>query len=225
MSRPMRRASSPRRPRAGGYAWVLAPPTLDDAIRLLRAWRFWLLGGIVGALLGSAVYVLSPPPYRARAAVNVDFHMEEAWPQDTDRQQFYYLERQTRKMVEIAISDATLGVVADEIPGVTLQQLRAGAAQLSQPGNGGWHFYATDDDPERARQIAATWARAFCDQIRRMVAVGSESGLERYITVELVQAESLPLDRTQGIGSYMLVAAVALLALAALGTLFFRIQV
>ena len=51
MSRPMRRASSPRRPRAGGYAWVLAPPTLDDAIRLLRAWRFWLLGGIVGALL------------------------------------------------------------------------------------------------------------------------------------------------------------------------------
>ena len=66
-------------------------------------WVRWL-----AALIGAAIYYLALPPYRARASVNVDFHLEQAWPQDTDREQFYYLERETRKLEEIAWSDAVL---------------------------------------------------------------------------------------------------------------------
>ncbi len=131
--------------------WVLAPPTMDDLIRVLRAWRLWILGGLVSALLGAAIYALLPPPYRARATVNVDFHLELAWPQSTDREQFYYLERETRKLVEIAFSDSTLGAVTRDVAGVTLQDLRSGAASLSQPGNGGWHFFGMDQDPQTRR--------------------------------------------------------------------------
>ena len=50
---------------------------------------------------------------RARATVNVDFNLEEAWPEEIDRQQFYYLERETRKLEEIAWSDDVLQVVTD----------------------------------------------------------------------------------------------------------------
>ncbi|MFN8385258.1 MAG: hypothetical protein U0V48_00360 [Anaerolineales bacterium] len=38
----------------------------------------------------------------ARATVIVDFNLEEVPLQDTDRQYFYYLERETRKLEEIA---------------------------------------------------------------------------------------------------------------------------
>ena len=80
---------------------LLSPPTLEDLILLLRAWRLWVLGALVGALIGAVFFYLFPPPFRAKATVNVDFNLEQAWPQDTDRQQFYYLEREARKLEEI----------------------------------------------------------------------------------------------------------------------------
>jgi uncharacterized protein involved in exopolysaccharide biosynthesis len=40
---------------------VLAPPAPDDVIGLLKAWRFWFLGGLIGALLGAAAYAILPP--------------------------------------------------------------------------------------------------------------------------------------------------------------------
>jgi uncharacterized protein involved in exopolysaccharide biosynthesis len=55
---------------------LFAPPSVDDLMRLLQAWRFWVLSGLVGALLGGAVYFVSPPDFRARATVVVDFNME-----------------------------------------------------------------------------------------------------------------------------------------------------
>ena len=60
--------------------WLFSPPSLDDLIRVLKAWRFWVLGALTGALLGAALFYIAPPPYRARATVNVDFNLEEAWP-------------------------------------------------------------------------------------------------------------------------------------------------
>src|SRR5262247_867639 len=87
---------------------LLSPPSLDDLIRLLKAWRFWSLGALIGGLIGAAFFYIVPPPYRAHAVVLVDFNLEQAWPQDTDRQQFYYLERETRKLEVIASSDAVL---------------------------------------------------------------------------------------------------------------------
>src|SRR5947207_15585892 len=78
--------------------FLFTPPSLDDLIRLLKAWRFWSLGTLIGGLIGAAVFYIAPPPYRAHAVVLVDFNLEQAWPKDTDRQQFYYLERETRKL-------------------------------------------------------------------------------------------------------------------------------
>src|SRR5512143_2452011 len=95
--------------------FILAAPSSDNLIRLLKAWRFWLLGAVAGALIGAAVYLVAPPAYRVSATVNVDFHLEQAWPQNTDREQFYYLERETRKLEEIAMSDAVLGSVASQL--------------------------------------------------------------------------------------------------------------
>ncbi len=198
--------------------WVLAPPTPDDLIRVLRAWRLWILGGLVSALLGAALYVLLPPPYRARATVNVDFHLELAWPQSTDREQFYYLERESRKLVEIAYSDSTLGTVARDVTGLTLQGLRSGGAWLSQPGNGGWHFFGIDRDPQRASTIASSWATAFSEAVRQHVLIG-DSGLERYITADVTQSGTSVAERSVSLGLYMLVAAVGLLTVAAMAVL------
>ena len=64
---------------------LFSPPSLDDLIRLLKAWRFWSLGALMGGLIGAVVFYIAPPAYRAHAVVLVDFNLEQAWPQETDR--------------------------------------------------------------------------------------------------------------------------------------------
>ncbi len=199
--------------------FILAAPSSDDLIRLLKAWRFWLLGAVAGALIGTVVYLVVPPAYRARAVVNVDFHMEQAWPQQTDREQFYYLERETRKLEEIAMSDSVLEAVASQVKGVNIQQLRTVKLQLSQPGNGGWHFFADDRDPRKAEQLASAWARAFVQAVQTEIAVPS-SPLEQFITTAPVQTEGITAHRSLSLAIYMLAGAAILLALSGLGILF-----
>src|SRR5688500_10747299 len=99
--------------------WLFSPPSMDDLIRLLKAWRFWSVGALIGALLGAGLYYIAPPPYRAHATVLVDFNLEQAWPEETDRQQFYYLERETRKLEEIAWSDMVMGLVVETVGDTT----------------------------------------------------------------------------------------------------------
>src|SRR5512139_2169536 len=142
---------------------LFSPPSPDDLIRLLKAWKFWVLGAMVGALIGAAVYFIFPPDYRARATVNVDFNLEQAWPQETDRQQFYYLEREVRKLEEIAWSDEVMRRVISAGDGLSIQALRDGRLELGQPAEGGWHFYARDEDPARAELLSAFWARSFVE--------------------------------------------------------------
>lgn len=198
---------------------LLAPPSGDDLIHLLKAWRFWLLGAVAGALLGALVYVIAPPAYRARATVNVDFHMEQAWPQNSDREQFYYLERETRKLEEIAMSDAVLKAVAAQAGDVSTSELRTHILQLSQPGNGGWHFYADHPDRQKAAQLAASWAAQFASAVQSQVAQPS-SGLEKYITAEPTQTEGLTVQRAVGMSAYLFSGALIFLALAGLAILF-----
>ena len=195
-----------------------SPPSLDDLIRLLKAWKFWVLGAVIGALLGAIVYYVVPPTYRARATVNVDFNLEQAWPQETDRQQFYYLERETRKLEEIAWSDDVMRSLATS-SSISLEELRNRKLLLSQPAEAGWHFYATDDDPERARALAGAWALMFEEKARENIA--NSDGLNSFIKVDATQAEDLPVERSISLSSYLLAGAALLLALSAIGFLLF----
>src|SRR5512139_213966 len=197
---------------------LFSPPSSDDLIRLLKAWKFWVLGAVVGALIGAAVYYIFPPDYRARATVNVDFNLEEAWPQETDRQQFYYLERETRKLEEIALSDEVMDQVSSSGQ-VPVQELRNGKLQLSQPAEAGWHFYADDPNAESAQNLAAQWAMAFTEKVQENVA--NSQGLNSFIQVDATQAKNLPVARSVSLSVYLLSGAIAFLALSALGFLFF----
>lgn len=197
--------------------YIFSPPSLNDLIRLLKAWRFWTLGAIVGAAIGAAVYYVAPPPYRARATVVVDFNLEEAFPQDTDRQYFYYLERETRKLEDIAWSDDAMNQLSAEF-GISVEELR-GKLELSQPAEGGWHFYATDATVRQAVQIASTWAQLFTDEVNAKVA--ASEGLNPFIRVTTAQVENLPSERSLPQSTYLLIGAIGFLAISAFAVLFF----
>ncbi|MBK9007353.1 MAG: hypothetical protein IPM31_10215 [Anaerolineae bacterium] len=197
---------------------LFSPPSLNDLIRLLKAWRFWVLGAILGAAIGAAVYYVAPPPYRARATVVVDFNLEAAFPQDTDRQYFYYLERETRKLEEIAYSDSVMNQLSSEF-GIPVDELRGGKLELSQPAEGGWHFYATDETVRQAVGIASTWARLFTDEVNKKAA--ASDGLNPFIRADMAQVENLPSERSLSLSTYLLIGAIGFLAVSAFGVLFF----
>lgn len=210
---------------------LLTPPTFDDILRLLRAWRLWLAAALLGGLLGAGWYSVFPPEYRARATIIVDFNAEQAWPVDSDKELFYYLEREARKLEEVAWADDTLQKVADET-GVSARQLRAAKLELSQPRDGAWHFYAYDPDSVLAVKLASAWAEAFAAQTRAGIQTAIELDAARKaleanptdealktavarlqaqslgITPELqispAQVQNLPVSRKTGLGTYLL---------------------
>lgn len=198
--------------------FLFSPPSLDDLIRLLKAWKFWVLGAVLGSLIGAVTYYVVPPTYRAQATVNVDFNLEQAWPEETDRQQFYYLERESRKLEEIAWSDDVMQTLSSQLS-VPVEELRTGKLDLSQPAEAGWHFYAEDKDPERARELATTWALLFEEKVREGIA--NSDGLNSFIEVDATQIENLPVERSGSLSSYLLTGAMLFLALASIGFLFF----
>jgi capsular polysaccharide biosynthesis protein len=200
--------------------WLFSPPSIDDFIRLLKAWRLWSVGALIGALIGAGFYYLAPPPYRAHATVLVDFNLEQAWPKDTDRQQFYYLERETRKLEEIAWSDMVLGMIVEANGDLTLQELRNGKLALSQPADGGWHFYADDNNPERAATLASTWSRIFAEQVQ--LRKNTTGGPNSFIEATQTQVAQSPRDRSISIGTYLFVGAIVFLAISSFFVLFFN---
>jgi hypothetical protein len=145
----------------------------DSIVRVLQSWRLWIVGAIVGALIASAVYAVFPPPYRARAVVVVDHNLEEAWEFGSG-QLFYFLGRETRKLQELAWSDETMQLVADQVGDVSVRELRDSILHLSQPEDGGWHFFADSQDAARAEQIAGTWAKVFYQQTIDAIEISSE---------------------------------------------------
>ena len=200
--------------------WLFSPPSIHDFARLLKAWRFWSVGALIGALIGAALFYIAPPPYRAHATVLVDFNLEQAWPQETDRQQFYYLERETRKLEEIAWSDMVMESVVEANRDVTLQELHNGKLSLSQPADGGWHFYADDKDPERAAALASTWSKVFTEQIH--FRMGTTDGPNSFIEATQTQVAQSPRDRSISLSVYLFVGAIVFLATGSFFVLFFN---
>jgi capsular polysaccharide biosynthesis protein len=194
--------------------FVLSPPSLDDFIRLLKAWRFWVLGVLIGSALGAAVYFIFPPEYRARATVNVDFNFEQAFPENTDRQDFYYLEREARKMVELAWSDDVLGQLDAPV-----EELRDGKLNLSQPAEAGWHFYADDKDPQKAEALASAWANAFAGKAQAEIDAGN---LNEFIKLEVTQSANLPKERSLPLSNYLLAGTSGFLLFSVFFVLFFK---
>lgn len=217
---------------------LLKSPSSDDWIQLLKAWRVWLLAAILGALLGFAAFVLFPPAYRAQASVNVNLNLEKAWPDaNTERLLMTYLARETNKLVALAWADQTLSLVVEQVPGTSLEDLRSGSLQLSQPGDGVWHFRADSSDAALASQLAAAWARAFYQRALQGVETANEllaaqaalllspdsaslqaqvTSLEKdslvinpYLQLSLLQVENLPVSRTVSPGIYMLAGCLA----------------
>ncbi|HRJ58960.1 MAG TPA: hypothetical protein PK152_18205 [Anaerolineales bacterium] len=194
--------------------YLFSSPSLEDLIRLFKAWRFWVFGSLIGALLGAAVYFVAPPPYRARAVVNVDFNLEESFPGNDDRQDFYYLERETRKMVELALSDEVLTSL-----NVPMQDLRDGRLSLSQPAEAGWHFFADDENPQKAEELASAWANAFVEKAQAEIEAGN---LNEFIKLEVTQSANLPKERSIPLSTYLLVGATGFLLLAVFFVLFLK---
>ncbi len=193
---------------------------MDDLIRLLKAWRFWSVGALIGGLLGAAFFYIAPPPYRAHAVVLVDFNLEQAWPQETDRQQFYYLERETRKLEKVAYSDLVMEAIAEEDRNITTTELRTGKLLLSQPAEGGWNFYVDDDDPERAAALVTLWAANFADQVR--VQIATADGLNAFIEVVVTQTASQPSERSVSLSLYLFTGAIIFLMIGSIIVLFFN---
>jgi capsular polysaccharide biosynthesis protein len=199
--------------------WLLAPASIDDLIRLLKAWRFLLLATLAGIIFGTAFFFIVPPPFRARATVLVDHNLEQSWPEEPDRKLFFYMERETRKLRQIAWSDATMEAVS-QVGGIPVEDLREGALTLSQPGEGGWHLYADHKDPGTAAEMASTWAQTFAEQVEKVEEKNQELGLNQNIQVWVTQSANLPVHRRTPISIYILAGSVITLVISSLLMLF-----
>lgn len=157
-------------------------------MRVLQSWRLWLAGALVGALLAVGVYAILPPSYRAAAVVVVDLNIEEAWPIGSGPQ-FYFLSRETRKLEELAWSDATMQMLAGQVGEVSVSELREEILLLGQPADGGWHFTAQAADPDRAAQIAAAWADVFVQQVAEGIELSGQWEQERQEVVSILQSD------------------------------------
>jgi hypothetical protein len=145
-------------------------PVPDPIAAIFEAWRLWLLGALIGALLAWLAFQIAPPDFRARATVVVDQNLEQAWQYFPDRQLSQFLLRETERLEQIAWSDEVMNEVAAEVPGFSVEQLRGGSVLLlAHPSDGGWHFYADDADASTAQQLAAAWAQAFVDSSRAAI--------------------------------------------------------
>jgi hypothetical protein len=153
---------------------LLDSGTPDSIVRVLTTWRLWLAGALAGALLGAAWFALAPPPFRAQATVIVDMNLEEAWHYFTDRQLFQFMERESRKLEAIAWSDSVLKNVAAQFPDIGTAELRDNKLQLSQPADGAWHFWADDQNAQRAQDLAQAWATAFVEETTRSLFASTE---------------------------------------------------
>ena len=196
--------------------WLLKSPTIEDLQRLLMAWRVWVAGAAVGAVMAALVYVVAPPQYRAQATVLVDQNVEQVIPQErSDLLIYTYMQRETDKLVELAWSDQVLSKLSTET-GIPVADLRDGRLYLSQPGEGGWHFLASAPHPEIASAIASAWANSFVEAVQARPA-----GISTLLEINFFQKQDLPVKRAVLVGVYVFSGGLLGAALLAFGLLVF----
>jgi uncharacterized protein involved in exopolysaccharide biosynthesis len=200
----------------GMRKWLMKPPTIEDLQRLLTAWRVWVVGAIVGAVVAALVYVVAPPQYRAQATVLVDQNVEQVIPQErSDLLIYTYLQRETDKLVELAWSNQILSKLSTET-GIPIADLRDGRLYLSQPGEGGWHFLANASHPEIASAIASAWANLFVEAVQARPA-----GISPLLEINFSQRQDLPVKRAVPVGVYIFSGGLLGAVLLAFGLLIF----
>jgi capsular polysaccharide biosynthesis protein len=178
--------------------WLLRPPDWQEISAVLCAWRLWVLGAALGALVGTVAYFLFPPLYRAQATILIDQNVEQVIVQEaSDLRKYTYLQRETDKLIEIAKSDAVLRCTSEQT-GVSVESLRDGRLSLSQPSDGGWHFRADDSDAEQAQAMASAWARCFYETLLQKPA-----GISPLLEVNPVQVDDLPVGPAVSMAAYI----------------------
>jgi len=195
--------------------WLLKPPKSEEFLRLLMAWRVWVAGAVVGAVVAALVYIVAPPRYRAQATVLVDQNVEQVIPEErSDLLISTYLQRETDKLVELAWSDQVLTQLSTVI-GIPVAGLRDGRLYLSQPGDGSWHFLASAPDADTASAIASAWARSFSEIVQT-----KPTGISTLLEINFTQEQDLPVERAVSVGVYVFSGSLLGAALLAFGLLF-----
>ena len=180
------------------------------------AWRVWVAGAVLGAIVAALIYVVAPAQYRAQATVLVDQNLEQALPPDTSGTDIHiYLQRETDKLIVIAWADTTLAIVSNQT-GIPVAALRDGRLHLSQPGDGGWHFFADAADAPTAAEIASAWAQSFYSALP-----DRGPGVSTFLQTRLSQVDNLPVQRKIPLGVFTIRGAIIGAMLLAFLLLFF----
>jgi hypothetical protein len=166
------------------------PDSPEVLIQLLFSWRLWLLGALVGAVVGAGVYALSPPEYRARAVVVFDQNLEEAWKWFPERELFQFAGREALKLEALAYSDEVMTAVSTET-GLPVDTLRNDKLELAYPMDGVWYFYGHDSDPTRAKQLATAWTQAFVETAWEAIIIDQEMEALRAELTEIYIADPM----------------------------------
>jgi uncharacterized protein involved in exopolysaccharide biosynthesis len=183
--------------------FLMRSPSQDDFIHLLAAWRFWIAGAVIGAVVAGILYLVVPPQYRAQATVLVDQNVEQVIPQEeSDLLRFNYLARETDKLIAIAWSDQTLALVHEKT-GLSLAQLRDGRLLLSQPADATWHFLADASTPSDASSLAIAWAAAFVQELQ-----SKPAGVSPLLDINFTRQQDIPVARTVPLGAVVFVGAL-----------------
>lgn len=151
----------------------------ERLIKILLNWKLWIVGAIVGALIGAGLYAFFPPKYRAQAVVIVDQNIEQAFQYVEDRELFTFMHRETNKLEKVAWSDDVLQLVEDGFGEVQQSKLKSSILGLTFGQDGAWYFYADHDDGETAQLIANLWVEAFIEKSMDAVEVSAELEIAR----------------------------------------------
>lgn len=150
-------------------------------VQILFSWQMWLLGALLGAIVGGILIFILPTQYRVHATVLVDQNTEEAWFATDEKNKFYYLDVENRKLEAVAWGDAVMHVISEVVPNVDVVALRNNQLKIVRQYDGIWEFHVIDKDREKAEQIAGAWAVAFSEEVM--------SSLEFQVELESLRAE------------------------------------